>query len=194
MRGLTRTWTSTNVMDMNATVIHANMRANSSHIYGRIGRRAACMNAAVKPEKNPRKPAKMIQVEPGVALGVHLKKSNLAILQKSALKVHVPKQESTEETAGLGEKRGRTIDDKDGISEPDWKRSRVKAALKRSVRMLAGLLVYKYHAEDEAIPGTYEWTAEHSEEEEEAATDVKEEVATNIEEEMATEETDVKDK
>jgi hypothetical protein len=90
-RGLTRTWTSTNVLDMNATVVHANMRTNSSNVYSRIGRRAACVEALVEPEKNPREPAKMVQYEPVAALNVHLKKTNPDIPQKSALKVCVPK-------------------------------------------------------------------------------------------------------
>jgi hypothetical protein len=174
-------------MDMNATVVHANMRVNSSHIYGRIGRRAACVNAAVEPETNPREPAKMVQLEPDVALGVHLKKANPAIPQKSALKVHVLKQESVEETADLGEKRTRTGDDEDEDSKPDRKRSRVEPGSKRSIRILAGLLVYEYHADDEGIVGTYDRVAEDREEEE-TATDVEEETATDVEEE-----TDVED-
>jgi hypothetical protein len=194
-RGLTRTWTSTNVLDMNATVVHANMRTNSSHIYGRISRRAACVDAVAEPETNPREPAKIVQLEPDVALGVHLKKTNLAIPQKSILKIHVPNQRSTRETAGLGEKRGRAIDDEDDVSEPDRKRSRVEPGSQRSIRMLAGLLVYEYHVEDEDILGTYEQAAEDSEEEE-TATDVEEENATDVEEETATdveEEKDVED-
>jgi hypothetical protein len=169
------------------------MRTNSSHIYGRIGRRTACVNAVVEPETNPREPAKMVQLEPDVAHGVHLKKTNPAIPQKSALKVHVPKQESTGKTAALGEKRGRAIDDEDEVSEPDRKRSRVEAGSKRSVRMLAGLLVYEYHVEDEDIMGTYERAADDNGEDE-TSIDVEEETATDLEEETATdveEETDV---
>jgi hypothetical protein len=181
---------------MNATVVHANMRTNSSNVYGRIGRRAACVNAAVEPEKNPREPAKMVQYEPVAALDVHLKKTNPAIPQKRALKVCVPKQDSAEDTAALGEKRGRAVDNDDDVPGPDRKRSRVEARSKRSVRMLAGLLIYEYHADDEGIVGTYERAEEDSEEEEETATDVEEETATDIEEEAATdveEETDVED-
>jgi hypothetical protein len=73
---------------------------------------------------------------------------------------------------------------------------RVEARSERSVRMLAGLLVYEYHADDEGIVGTYERAAEDSEEEEETATDVEEKTATDIEEASTDveEETDVEDK
>jgi hypothetical protein len=181
---------------MNATVVHANMRTNSSNVYGRIGRRAACVNTTVEPETNPREPTKMVQHEPDIALGVHLMKTNLVIPQKSILKDHVPKQESTEKRAGLDEKRGHAIDDEDEVSEPDRKRARVEAGSKKSVRMLAGLLVYEYHAKDEDTVGTYKRAAEDSKEEDETATDIEEETATDIEEETATnveEETDVED-